>query len=186
MDNYIIQLPELNNTLYRVITLCVLLMCITAFSFLLFVNFGSAILPYAGIGVLGSCFGILAWLPRFHNKNKFPLFPLLYLIFALLWFLLGAGWVAILFLLLAGVGIFARQKKMIKVSAAGIHYPSFPAKFFTWNQVNRVLLKEDVLTIDLKDNHLFQFVLQAGDNPGLHQNDFNEFCNQQTTPQQEI
>jgi len=180
VDNYIIQLPEKNNTLYRVVTLCVLLMCITSFSFVLFVHLGTARFPYAVAGVAGSFTGIIAWLPRFQNKKTFPLIPLLYGVFALLWYVLGAGWVAILFLLLAAAGLFARKKKIIKISAAGIQYPSFPPQFFTWKKIHRVLLKEDVLSIDLKDNHFYQFVLQPGDNPGLQQNEFNEFCNQQT------
>ena len=137
MDNYIIQLPEKNNTLYRVVTLCVLLMCITSFSFVLFVHLGTARFPYAVAGVAGSFTGIIAWLPRFQNKKTFPLIPLLYGVFALLWYVLGAGWVAILFLLLAdffcvgGGGGFVREKKKEnKLFGAGNRKPRVPAATF--------------------------------------------------------
>lgn len=79
------------------------------------------------------------------------------------------GWLGShLFLLLAAAGLFARKKDN-KNFCCRHSIPILPAAIFYLEKIHRVLLKEDVLSIDLKDNHFYQFVLQPGDNPGLQQ-----------------
>jgi uncharacterized membrane protein len=70
------------------------------------------------------------------------------------------------------------RELIVKVNKQMIYYPSFPKKEFNWNQLNNVLLKDEILTIDFKNNKLFQQNID----PHLsrvNEAEFNEFCKQQ-------
>ncbi len=44
----------------------------------------------------------------------------------------------------------------IKVSKENISYPSFPVQNIAWNELNNIILKDGLLTIDLKNNKIYQ------------------------------
>ena len=47
-----------------------------------------------------------------------------------------------------------------------------------WDEVNNVILKDGLLTIDFKNNKLFQHIILNSDED-ISEKEFNEFCNQQ-------
>jgi hypothetical protein len=57
-----------------------------------------------------------------------------------------------------------------------ITYPSFPMKIFTWSEITNVILKDDLLTIDLCNNKLIQVFIKE---TGAAENTINEFCRAQ-------
>ncbi|HET9431236.1 MAG TPA: hypothetical protein VFO70_08665, partial [Chitinophagaceae bacterium] len=59
-----------------------------------------------------------------------------------------------------------------------IVYTSFPVKNITWNQVNNVILKDGLLTLDQKNNRILQVEIRNSD-PDIDEKDFNEFCSRQ-------
>ena len=58
------------------------------------------------------------------------------------------------------MGYFANKEKVIVFSDDGILYPSFPEKKYTWDEVAQVIWKDDILSIDLKNNKLIQFKIE--------------------------
>jgi hypothetical protein len=56
-----------------------------------------------------------------------------------------------------------------------IIYPSFPKRTIEWKELNNVILKDAVLTIDLKNNKVFQNEVVSA----ASEIDFNEFCGEQ-------
>jgi hypothetical protein len=54
-------------------------------------------------------------------------------------------------------------------------YNSFPQKKYGWSEITNVLLKEGMLTIDLKNNQLIQKEVND-DVSAQDEKDFNEFC----------
>ena len=58
------------------------------------------------------------------------------------------------------MGYFANKEKVIIFSDDGIQYPSFPEKMYTWDEVDQVIWKDDILSIDLKNNKLMQFRIE--------------------------
>jgi len=52
---------------------------------------------------------------------------------------------------------------------------SFPKKYYYWNEISNAVIKDGILTIDLRNNHLIQKEIE---NPGSDkaERDFNEFC----------
>ena len=56
-----------------------------------------------------------------------------------------------------------------------IAFNSFPKKTYAWNEVSNVVLKDGLLTIDLKSNRLIQKEIDANISESDEQ-DFNDFC----------
>jgi hypothetical protein len=60
-----------------------------------------------------------------------------------------------------------------------ISYPSFPQKKIEWNEVSNLILKDNILTIDLKNNKLIQHTIKENENKDLDETAFNIFIQQQ-------
>jgi len=66
------------------------------------------------------------------------------------------------------------------VAPEGIRYPSFPAKMIPWSQIENLIVKDDLLTIDTKKNTLIQQLIEPNsfiDSQELEA--FNTYCQQQ-------
>ena len=76
----------------------------------------------------------------------------------------------------AVIGFYARRKFVVDVSVAGIVYPTFPKKTYLWKEIENVVLKDGVLTIDLKNNKLIQVVIDPESSAAINEREFNLFC----------
>ena len=81
----------------------------------------------------------------------------------------SAGILLILFLLYK---ISLRPLRII-VSEQGIDYPSFPRKMIEWNKVTQLIVKDDLLTIDLRSNQLMQHPIEK--NSFIDEREVTEF-----------
>lgn len=72
-------------------------------------------------------------------------------------------------------GFYAGKKFNVVFDEEKITYPSFPVKRF-WKEVSNVVLKDNVLTIDLENNKLIQFVIDKESAGKIDEKEFNEFC----------
>lgn len=104
-----------------------------------------------------------------------------------------------LFLLVAGMGIFyfssmffvglmyvvaglsekiISQKKEIGFSATEIVFSGLLSKRLNWSALNNVLIKDGLLTMDYKNNTLFQAYTDDEDDASYEagEDEFNEFC----------
>ena len=100
-----------------------------------------------------------------------------YVIFivALLLLVSGKYVVGIIHMILAVSGYAVNRRTTIKVSDPGIIYPSFPSKKFGWSDIENVVLKDGVLTIDLKNNKLFQLMVLDSAEAGKIETEFNAY-----------
>jgi hypothetical protein len=86
-----------------------------------------------------------------------------------------AGILLVLFILYK----IALRSLRVTFSELGIDYPSFPRKLIEWNQVAQVIVKDDLLTIDLRSNQLMQHPIEKNsfiDDREVA--DFNAHCQQ--------
>ena len=99
------------------------------------------------------------WIYYLLNKKrlKFPGTELTGILSGFILFYFGIYPIGILLILFTVIGYFANKEKIIIFSDEGILYPSFPEKKYMWNEVAQVVWKDDILTIDLKNNTLMQF-----------------------------
>jgi hypothetical protein len=96
----------------------------------------------------------------------------------LFWLLSGYWWAALITLLLAALYLSAQRVPVVRVDNTNIIYPSFPQRSFVWTDLNNMILKDGLLTIDLKNNKLIQQTVDEKITTVNEQN-FNEFCRQQ-------
>jgi len=63
------------------------------------------------------------------------------------------------------------------VDRESIVYPSFPKRIILWNELQNIVLKDGILTIDFRNNKLIQQDLD--EEVTVNEKEFNEFCKQQ-------
>jgi hypothetical protein len=112
------------------------------------------------------------------EAGKKDMFVPAFLLIVLAWIVLGYYWGAVINLLLFFFQNVTQRKLVIQFSDNIIHYPSFPRKMISWKDLNNVILKDGILTIDFKNNKLIQQPIAEGSS-GINEKEFNDFCSDQ-------
>lgn len=96
-----------------------------------------------------------------------------------LFFIPSGNFIVIIIAILYGVlALLERQIKFpeeIGFNKSGITINTFFKKHYEWSLINNVVLKDGLLTIDYKNNKIFQKELEEDITPVLEK-EFNEFC----------
>ena len=98
---------------------------------------------------------------------------LLYFIIAYL--LLNFWWMALAVLIVAIFYTISLRKLIVYINPNQITYPSFPKKTIAWNELSNIILKDDLLTIDFKNNKIIQQLTEKKEHP-VNEKEFNDFC----------
>ena len=178
--SYQLELAQPNYKSYKIITLFMAFLNAVSFIFY-FLNAESSFLNMV------SATGIIASVVLFYIvfiklavwKKGYKVVALILILMAICWAFAGNFYFFFLFILLSLFSYISLQPTVILVNDEGIKYPSFPAKFYQWYQINQVLIKDDVLSIDLMDNKFLQFLLPAESVSIIITEDFNSFCKKQ-------
>jgi len=97
--------------------------------------------------------------------------------FVLAYLLLHYWWMALAVIIVAILYSISLRDLIVSVNPKQITYPSFPKKTFGWNDLNNIILKDGLLTIDFKNNKLAQAEVINGENDyALNEQEFNDFC----------
>jgi hypothetical protein len=94
------------------------------------------------------------------------------------YFMLGYYWPGILMILISVLYLFATRKLTVYVSKQNILYPSIPKKKIQWAELNNIVLKDNILTIDLTNNKLIQYYTDQS-SIQINEQEFNDFCTRQ-------
>ncbi len=94
----------------------------------------------------------------------------------LYWVFTGYWPVGVIMLSLFVLYLVSKRKLTVSVGPDKIIYPAFPKRTIVWNELNNVILKDGLLTIDFKNDKLIQAVII---NTETNEKDFNDFCNRQ-------
>ena len=75
------------------------------------------------------------------------------------------------------LGLYIVSKRQLKVIIENDHivYPAFPKRMLNWNEVNNLVLKDSLLTIDFKNNRIIQQFVEETTH-SVNEKEFNEFC----------
>lgn len=121
-------------------------------------------------------FTVMEWiskkpLPDFWHRSIFG-------ICAWVWMKEGFWWLSIMLLLFILLDVIAHKKLVVHVTDKTIVVPYIMQKTVDWKELNNVILKDGLLTIDFKDNKLFQQLILNSD-ADINEKEFNDFCRQQ-------
>lgn len=106
------------------------------------------------------------------------LFPFFVIMFT--WVQLNNYWFVVAILLIVIFENMSKKKLVVRIDEEKIIYPSFPKKNFHWQEIKNLLLKDDLLTIDFKNNKLIQALVVE---TNVNEEEFNEFCRERLTNQ---
>ena len=85
------------------------------------------------------------------------------------------------------IGVFyhlALQKIQILFTPQKVVKLNFPQKDYEWNAFNNVIIKDKILTLDFKNNHLFQAEVENPKN--INEKEFNLFVQTQLNQEQNL
>lgn len=90
--------------------------------------------------------------------------------------LLLTWWIALLVIIIAILQLFFRKQYEITISKDSVLIKAVPEKNIEWQLLQNLVIKDELLTIDYKNNKIFQ----AGIIPSLsnivNETEFNDFC----------
>lgn len=122
---------------------------------------------------------IIAWGDKVHFMSRTGYAGILYVLMMALWIKWDIYWMAGISLLLYVLYIYSVRKFEVLISSDNISYPSFPRKLIHWNELQNLILKDGILTIDFKNNKLLQN--EIAEDKSLDEQKINEFCREQLT-----
>lgn len=89
-------------------------------------------------------------------------------------------WPAILMLVVGFFYLLTRRQLLVEVNNAEIIYPSFPKRKIAWTELNNIILKDGLLTLDFRNNRVAQaYVINDIHDYDLDEIIFNDFCRRQ-------
>ncbi len=111
----------------------------------------------------------------FYQNNKFcyTFLDITFYLFALWWLGKGVYWMAVLIFIFSIFSTLSKQKIQIIFSAEQILYNALLKRSFNWADINNVVLKDGMLTIDFKNNKIIQQLIEEA---GADETEFNGFC----------
>jgi hypothetical protein len=69
------------------------------------------------------------------------------------------------------------RKLEVIISEKSISYPSYPSRQIGWNELQNLIVKDGILTIDFKSNRILQAAIE--NEQTLNEKEFNDFCREQ-------
>ncbi|MFZ4771977.1 MAG: hypothetical protein ACOYLO_17480 [Ferruginibacter sp.] len=177
INNFSIEIPNEKAATYKVVTFIIAVINLIAFAYFLFYSSQSHLKNLIIIGFVISVLGLLLFIVKQYSSHisSFRV-EIAFIICATVWLFSGAFLLGFLLLVFAVFGLITNKKTIIHFTQEGIRYPSFPEKYFKWEVVDFVILKDDILSIELKDNRLFQFSLDKNIAAAIDSAVFNNFC----------
>ncbi len=135
-------------------------------------------LQVAGIAGL-VMFGLAFLLKYLFRKTPYSFsIRIFLLICTITWISAEYYWIAAIPFVLELLYTVSTRPKLARFSETGIIYPSFPSRKMRWQELNQTILKDGLLTIDMKNNKLFQQMIDESQSK-VDENKFNEFCREQ-------
>lgn len=176
--DYIIKLPNSKVRFYDMMGWMLVIINLTLFCTLVYYLNNLQERWYAALGIFITIinFGFEKLFRKPHQKATAMQSTLLY--YALIWllffhyYIIGAASLA-----LAVLYYIAKREMDVIVYNDRIAYPSFPPKNIRWSELNNIILKDGLLTIDFKNNKIIQQLIDEKNT--VDEMEFNQYCREQ-------
>ncbi len=175
--DYIIECKRPNYKWIDLTSQLMLLLAICVFTFslsLVVINIKAIVFMFLIAGM------ILWWIYTFNKQKKgeIPFYRIALLMATIGWALQSQGkWISLIYFLAV---LLEKQVKFpieVAFDEEEIVFNSLPKKTVYWSDLNNVILKDDILTIDFRNNKIIQKEIETPTSKKTEQ-EFNEFCSQ--------
>lgn len=95
------------------------------------------------------------------------------------WVFLSHIWIAVAVAAVALLKGLVTKTFEFNFAETEIHLQFFPEKIISWQQLQNVVLKDGLLTIDFKNNKIIQSEILPAESNFINEAEFNEFCHSQ-------
>ena len=179
MNKFVIVLKNEKVKTYNIISWLII-----AINFLVFLFFGIStktgkpepvFLAVAGAMIV---IFVLRLIMKKKKEESGDFFIVYFLIIIFAWFKAGYYGIVVINIVLYIFQFISSRKLEIQFAEANITFPSYPIKTFHWKELNNVILKDGILTIDFKNNKLIQQTIDES-SIVINEKEFNEFCLEQ-------
>jgi len=175
MKKYVIGLKNEKTKTYPTISWLIVIL-----NFIAFLYFGisrsatNSSYPFIAAGLLILVFLWLLTIKK-DSKSATNKFRFFFTVIIIGWIVVPFYWAAVINLGLFIIQDITTRSPIVIFFEDRIIYPSFLKKTISWQQLNNVILKDGVLTIDCKNNRVYQNEIISDVDEAV----FNEFCKQQ-------
>jgi hypothetical protein len=182
MQQFEIILKNEKTKSYNKIALINLVLNIVIFSFLLFYD-EFQLIGLSSIFALG-LYVLLRWYV-FKKQQATQFFDeFVFFIPAMCWFGLRSYTLMVILILMGFLFKFSMQKIKFVFTRQNVMKTNFPKKEFDWNLFSNVMLRDNILTLDFKNNKLIQVEIE--DPEKTNSIDFNEFAKSKINKEEKI
>ena len=173
MSDYQIILKNKKIRPYRLIAFLILLLNAAILLYFLWLPLkrSAAILSL----IILSIYFLLQWNYIRKGKQVFFFNEFIFFILGICWVNLANYYAVAINFVIGFLFYLAIQKLSIFFSNKGVTFNFFPKKEYAWNQFSNVVLKDGLLTLDFKNNKLFQGEVE--DETEINEKEFNSFAN---------
>ena len=181
MQKFEIEIKNEKIKSYMMITLLIVVLNSLFFIFLLF-DISQRKNALISLGFILAFTGYRFYISKKNNQSFF-FNEWIFFLLMILW--VDNYLIAIISMILFLLYAIALQKFTYNFDSSIIKQKNFPWKKYQWNELRNVILKDDMLTMDFKNNKLLQAEIV---NPGINESEFNAFAKKQLSlsiPEQE-
>ncbi len=132
----------------------------------------------AGAVLCAAALGVDFYLRSVKKNAGKPYRDLCLLLITITWIALGNWWAAFINVVLALLFQVSQRQLKVSIDKEVILYPSFPQRKIQWDELNNLILKDGLLTIDFKNNKILQSEI-IDSSAQLNEKEFNDFCREQ-------
>lgn len=159
---------------HRLIALFILFLHVAIFSYLMFfeksrTGAGSAL-------VIIIIYVLIQWNYQRKGKQKHLFNEFLFFVFAFGWLGLGVYSLVAINMVMGLLYFLALQKIEFHFDDSGVTKINLPKKKYEWSEFSNVLLKDNFLTLDFKNNKIIQAEIEPLQD--INEQDFNSSCSQ--------
>ena len=175
MKQFELVLKNEKETSYKRISILLLVLNLVGLLFITYLKDFKSWLPLiiAAIAILATSSSFY-----FRNKNEKAILPGAFFLLSFAWIVAGYWVIGVFNILFMMLHLAALQKPIVSINEKHVIYPSFPKKKIDWQELSNLILKDGLLTIDLKNNKIIQQQI-ADISSTIDEKEFNDFCRQQ-------
>ncbi len=175
---YTIAIPNEKYRLIKILHVFLLIIFSLLLIYVSLVKHNSAGIFYAALALL-SLLGLVKKIKATTDKLSTHIWDIGFFWIMFGWFQLEIYWLAGLVLIISLLGIPINSAHDIYFSDAEILIKSLPKKTASWTELNNVILKDGLLTIDFKNDKIIQAEILQSESDVTNETEFNNYCKQQ-------
>lgn len=175
MESFNIIIKNEKVKSYRLIALIILLVNVSAFAYFI-INNEKRTESLSALAII-AIYILIQWNYIRKKKQEHWFNEFLFFVLAFCWMGIGVYSLVAVCMVVGLLYFLALQKLEFLFNEVGVTKMNLPKKEYEWNEISNVILKDNMLTLDFKNNKIFQAEIDPSQN--IDEQNFNLSCSRQ-------